>query len=68
MLDRNSRSDAQIASSACATQRGHAQVLARKAEAGSATTTYDRWRTAHGVVSDQEREQKHAGFDARSLD
>src|SRR5882757_1295129 len=56
--------DAQLAAARAQLNAAHAQVLARKAEADFAKTTYDRWRESpKGVVSDQEREEKHADYD-----
>ncbi len=55
--------DAQLTAARAQLNAVNAQVLARKAEAEFAKTTYDRWRDApKGVVSDQEREQKHADY------
>jgi RND family efflux transporter MFP subunit len=57
--------DAQLTAARAQLNAAHAQVLARKAEADFAKTTYDRWRDSpQGVVSDQEREQKHADYDS----
>jgi len=57
--------DAQLTAARAQLNAAHAQVLARKAEADFAKTTYDRWRESpKGVVSDQEREQKHADYDS----
>jgi RND family efflux transporter MFP subunit len=56
--------DAQLAAARAQLEAGEAQVLARKAEAEFSKTTYDRWRNSpKGVVSDQEREEKHADYD-----
>jgi RND family efflux transporter MFP subunit len=57
--------DAQLTAARAQLNAAHAQVSARKAEAEFAKTTYDRWRDSpKGVVSDQEREQKHADYDS----
>jgi RND family efflux transporter MFP subunit len=57
--------DAQLIAARAQLNAARAQVLARKAEAEFAKTTYDRWRDSpKGVVSDQEREQKHADYDS----
>jgi RND family efflux transporter MFP subunit len=57
--------DAQLTAARAQLNAARAQVLARKAEAEFAKTTYDRWRDSpKGVVSDQEREQKHADYDS----
>jgi RND family efflux transporter MFP subunit len=56
--------DAQLAAARAQLNAANAQVLARKAEAEFSKTTYDRWRDSpKGVVSDQEREEKHADYD-----
>src|SRR6202012_5256123 len=57
--------DAQLAAARAQLQAAEAQVLVRKAAAEFAKTTYDRWRDSpKGVVSEQEREEKHAGYDS----
>jgi RND family efflux transporter MFP subunit len=57
--------DAQLTAARAQLNAANAQESARKAEAGFAKTTYDRWRESpKGVVSDQEREQKHADYDS----
>jgi RND family efflux transporter MFP subunit len=57
--------DAQLAAARAQLQAADAQVLARKAEAELSKTTYDRWRDSpKGVVSEQEREEKHADYDS----
>ena len=57
--------DAQLAGARAELQAAQAQVVARKAEADFSKTTYDRWRDSpKGVVSEQEREQKHADYDS----
>ena len=56
--------DAQLAAARAQLNASNAQVLARKADAEFSKTTYDRWRDSpKGVVSDQEREEKHADYD-----
>jgi RND family efflux transporter MFP subunit len=46
-------------------ERSRADVAMRKAEAEFARTQYERWRDSpKGVVSEQEREQKHAEYDS----
>jgi RND family efflux transporter MFP subunit len=57
--------DAQLAAARAQLNAARAQVESRKAEAEFAKTTYDRWRDSpQGVVSEQEREQKHADYDS----
>lgn len=57
--------DAQLAGARAQLQAAQAQVLVRKAQAEFAKSTYDRWRDSpKGVVSEQEREQKHADYDS----
>lgn len=57
--------DAELAGAQAQLKAAQAQVLVRKAQADFAKTTYDRWRDSpKGVVSDQEREEKHAGYDS----
>ena len=57
--------DAQLAGARAQLQAAAAQVQVRKAEAEFSRTTYERWRDSpKGVVSDQEREEKHAGYDS----
>ena len=57
--------DAQLAGARAQLQAAQAQVLVRKAQAEFARSTYDRWRDSpKGVVSEQEREQKHADYDS----
>jgi RND family efflux transporter MFP subunit len=56
--------DAQLAAARAQLQAANAQVLARQAEAELSKSTYDRWRDSpKGVVSEQEREEKHADYD-----
>ncbi len=56
--------DAQLAAARAQLNAARAQVQSRKAEAEFAKTTYERWRDSpKGVVSEQEREQKHADYD-----
>ncbi len=57
--------DAQLAAARAQLKAAEAQVLARKAEAEFSKTTYDRWRESpKGVVSEQEREEKHSDYDS----
>ncbi len=57
--------DAQLAAARAQLKAGEATVLVRKAETEFAQTTYERWRDSpKGVVSDQEREEKKAGYDS----
>jgi RND family efflux transporter MFP subunit len=55
--------DAELAAARAESKTAQAQVQVRKAEAEFAKTTYDRWRDSpDGVVSAQERDEKHAAF------
>jgi RND family efflux transporter MFP subunit len=57
--------DAQLAAARAQLNAAQSQVAVRQAEAELATTTYARWRDSpKGVVSEQEREEKHADFDS----
>jgi multidrug efflux pump subunit AcrA (membrane-fusion protein) len=57
--------DAELAGAQAQLKSADAQVLVRKAQADFAKTTYDRWRDSpKGVVSEQEREEKHADYDS----
>jgi RND family efflux transporter MFP subunit len=57
--------DAQLAAARAQLNAAQSQVVVRQAEAELATTTYARWRDSpKGVVSEQEREEKHADFDS----
>jgi RND family efflux transporter MFP subunit len=57
--------DAQLAGARAGLQAAESQVLVRRAQARFAKSTYDRWRDSpKGVVSDQEREQKHSDSDS----
>jgi len=57
--------DAELAAARAQLQAHRAQVLVRQAETEFALTTYERWRDSpKGVVSDQEREEKKAGYDS----
>jgi RND family efflux transporter MFP subunit len=57
--------DAQLAAARAQLEADKAAVLVRKAETGLARTTYERWRDSpKGVVSEQEREEKKAGYDS----
>jgi RND family efflux transporter MFP subunit len=56
--------DAQLAAARAQLKAADAQVLARRAEAQFSKSTYDRWRDSpQGVVSEQERQEKHADYD-----
>jgi RND family efflux transporter MFP subunit len=57
--------DAQLAGARAGLQAAEAQVLVRRSQAEFAKSAYDRWRDSpKGVVSEQEREQKHSDFDS----
>jgi membrane fusion protein, multidrug efflux system len=57
--------DAELAGARAQLQAADAQVLVRRSNADFAKTTYDRWRDSpQGVVSEQEREEKHADYDS----
>jgi RND family efflux transporter MFP subunit len=57
--------DAQLAASMAKMQAAQATVTARQADAEFAKTTYDRWRDSpKGVVSEQERAAKKAGYES----
>ena len=57
--------DAQLASAQARLKAAGDLVESRKADADFAKTTYARWRDSpHGVVSEQEREAKKAGFES----
>jgi RND family efflux transporter MFP subunit len=57
--------DAQLAAARAQLKSDQATVLVRKAETEFAQTTYERWRDSpKGVVSEQEREEKKAGYDS----
>jgi len=57
--------DAQLAGARAGLQAAEAQVLVRRSQAEFAQSTYERWRDSpKGVVSEQEREQKHSDFDS----
>jgi RND family efflux transporter MFP subunit len=57
--------DAELAAAHAQLKADEAKVLVRKAETEFARTTYDRWRDSpKGVVSEQEREEKKAGYDS----
>ncbi len=59
--------DAELAAARSALKASQAQVSAREAEAEFAKTTNARWRDApKGVVSEQEREEKKADYNASS--
>jgi RND family efflux transporter MFP subunit len=57
--------DAELAAARAQLEADQAQVLVRQAQAEFARTTYERWRDSpRGVVSEQEREEKRAGYDS----
>ncbi len=57
--------DAELAAARAQLKADQATVLVRKAETEFAHTTYERWRDSpRGVVSEQEREEKKAGYDS----
>ena len=57
--------DAELAAARAQLQADRAQVLVRQAETAFALTTYERWRDSpKGVVAEQEREEKKAGYDS----
>jgi RND family efflux transporter MFP subunit len=57
--------DAQLAGARAQLQAAQAQVLVRKAQAEFSKSTYERWRDSpKGVVSEQEREEKHSDYDS----
>jgi RND family efflux transporter MFP subunit len=57
--------DAQLAGARAQLQAEQAQVLVRRAQAEFGKSTYERWRDSpKGVVSDQEREEKHSAYDS----
>src|SRR5581483_8484756 len=57
--------DAELAGARAQLQAAQAQVRVRQAQAEFAKSTYERWRDSpKGVVSEQEREQKHADYDS----
>jgi RND family efflux transporter MFP subunit len=57
--------DAELAAARAQLKAGQATVLVRKAETDFARTTDERWRDSpKGVVSEQEREEKKAGYDS----
>jgi RND family efflux transporter MFP subunit len=57
--------DAQLNAARAKLKAGEALVKAREAEANFAKTTYARWKDApKGVVSEQEREAKKAGYNS----
>jgi len=57
--------DAELAGAQAQLKAAEAQVFVRRAQADFAKTTYDRWRDSpKGVVSEQEREEKHADYDS----
>ena len=57
--------DAELAGARAQLQAAQAQVLVRRAQAEFAKSTFERWRDSpQGVVSEQEREQKHSDYDS----
>lgn len=57
--------DAQLAATQAKLKAAAASVVARQADADFAKTTYERWKNSpKGVVSEQEREAKKAGYDS----
>lgn len=57
--------DAQLAAAQAKLKASQAVVVARRADAEFAKTTYERWKDSpKGVVSEQEREAKKAGHDS----
>ncbi len=57
--------DAELAAARAQLKASQATVFVRKAETEFARTTYERWRDSpRGVVSEQEREEKKAGYDS----
>jgi RND family efflux transporter MFP subunit len=57
--------DAQLAAARAQLQRARADEAMRRAEAAFAKVQFERWRDSpKGVVSEQEREQKHAEYDS----
>ncbi|MDE2060144.1 MAG: efflux RND transporter periplasmic adaptor subunit [candidate division NC10 bacterium] len=57
--------DAQLAASRAKLKAAQALVVARQADADFAKTTYERWKNSpQGVVSEQERDAKKAGYES----
>ena len=57
--------DAQLAAAKAKVKASQAVVVARRADAEFAKTTYERWKDSpKGVVSEQEREAKKSGYDS----
>lgn len=57
--------DAQLLAARARLRSAEALVKVRQAQASFAQSTYERWRDSpKGVVSEQEREEKKAGFDS----
>jgi RND family efflux transporter MFP subunit len=57
--------DAELAAARAQLERASADVMMRKAEVHFAQAQYERWRDSpKGVVSEQEREQKHSEYDS----
>jgi len=57
--------DAELAAARAQLRADQATIVVRKAETEFSQTTYERWRDSpKGVVSEQEREEKKAGYDS----
>jgi RND family efflux transporter MFP subunit len=57
--------DAELAAARAQLERANADVMMRQAEVQFARAQYERWRDSpKGVVSEQEREQKHSEYDS----
>ena len=57
--------DAKLAAARAKVKASRALVVARQADADFAKTTYQRWKDSpKGVVSEQERDAKKAGYDS----
>lgn len=57
--------DAQLVAAKAKVKASQAVVVARRADAEFAKTTYERWKDSpKGVVSEQEREAKKSGYDS----
>ena len=58
--------DAQLEAAQAQEKAAEADVQVKEADARFAKTTYERWQTSpRGVVSEQDREDKKARYDAR---
>ena len=61
--------DAQLAAAVAQVKASEADVQVKEAEGRFAKTTYERWQTSpKGVVSDQDREDKKARYDASTAE